>query len=129
MIRALSEQVSNRAAGCLSAQVVAGVTTTFAYNAANQLCNTGTSGTPACPNANWAYDANGNTTKIPTITSLVYNGQLLLPDRRSPLGHPRHQFRWQRRAPYRVLGAAAVAGGPLAAVGVGIAAVGIYGIA
>ena len=62
-------------AGNRTSQTVAGVTTSYAYDTANELCNTGTGAVPVCPNANWTYDANGNTTKTPTITSLAYNAK------------------------------------------------------
>ncbi|MDP9387296.1 MAG: DNRLRE domain-containing protein, partial [Actinomycetota bacterium] len=43
-------------------QVSGGVTTSYAYNGANQLCATSTSGTASCSSPNHTYDANGNQT-------------------------------------------------------------------
>ncbi|MDP9388796.1 MAG: RHS repeat-associated core domain-containing protein, partial [Actinomycetota bacterium] len=49
-----------------------GVTTSYAYNGANQLCATSTSGTASCSSPNHTYDANGNQTSAPGLF-MAYN--------------------------------------------------------
>lgn len=61
-------------AGNRTQQTVGSTVTNYGYNAANQLCNHGT-GTITCPSSTYTYDANGNTTKTPTITNLAYNAK------------------------------------------------------
>lgn len=60
-------------AGNRITQVAGGVTTSYAYNAANQLCATSTSGTPSCSAPTYSYDANGNQTVAPGVSALAYN--------------------------------------------------------
>lgn len=60
-------------AGNRTTQVAGGVTTSYAYNAANQLCATSTSGTPSCSAPTYSYDANGNQTVAPGVSALAYN--------------------------------------------------------
>ena len=67
--------LSYDAVGNRTQQTIGSTTTKYAYNAANQLCATVTTGTPTCPSANWTYDGNGNLTHNPSITSLVYNAK------------------------------------------------------
>jgi len=56
--------------------MVSGATTTsYAYNAADELCASSTSGSASCVSPNYTWDADGNMTSSPTITSLVYNSK------------------------------------------------------
>jgi RHS repeat-associated protein len=56
--------------------MVSGATTTsYAYNAADELCASSTSGGASCASPNYTWDADGNMTSSPTITSLVYNSK------------------------------------------------------
>jgi RHS repeat-associated protein len=48
----------------MTSKTVNGVTTNYSYNGANELTNAG-----------YGYDANGNETQAPSLSSLVYNSQ------------------------------------------------------
>jgi RHS repeat-associated protein len=61
--------------GNMLTKVVGGTTTYYTYNAANQLCRSGSSA-GACPSpATFTYDANGNMTADGSGTAFAYNSK------------------------------------------------------
>jgi RHS repeat-associated protein len=52
-----------------------GTTTNYAYNTADELCATSTSGSASCATPNYTWDADGNMTSSPAISSLTYNSK------------------------------------------------------
>jgi RHS repeat-associated protein len=53
----------------------AGTTTSYAYNAADELCATATSGSASCSSPNFSYDTDGNLTTSPAFSSILYNNK------------------------------------------------------